>query len=130
MKKCILITVLCLFTFQCEQGWIKDILFPKEEENIVIEIDNIVGLWRRLDDGDTHKGKKYNSNGTGSFGNFNNANYEIGSSFTWEIILNNISYEFHYYDTSYYNEEIINLNDSYMEQRRLEDGKIRTWQRQ
>ena len=31
MKKFILITVLCLFTFQCEQGWIKDILVPPVE---------------------------------------------------------------------------------------------------
>ena len=28
MKKLIPITVLCLFTFQCEQGWLKDILIP------------------------------------------------------------------------------------------------------
>ena len=31
MKKFILITVLCLFTFQCEQGWIKDIIVPPVE---------------------------------------------------------------------------------------------------
>ena len=34
MKKFILITVLCLFTLQCEQGWIKDTLFPEEEEEL------------------------------------------------------------------------------------------------
>jgi len=31
MKKLILITVLCLFTLQCEQGWLKDILVPPVE---------------------------------------------------------------------------------------------------
>ena len=31
MKKLILITVLCLFTLQCEQGWIKDIIVPPVE---------------------------------------------------------------------------------------------------
>ena len=31
MKKFILITVLCLFTLQCEQGWLKDILVPPVE---------------------------------------------------------------------------------------------------
>ena len=31
MKKLILITILCLFTLQCEQGWIKDILAPTVE---------------------------------------------------------------------------------------------------
>ena len=31
MKKRLLITVLCLFTLQCEQGWIKDILVPPVE---------------------------------------------------------------------------------------------------
>ena len=31
MKKLVLITVLCLFTLQCEQGWIKNILVPPVE---------------------------------------------------------------------------------------------------
>ena len=31
MKKFILITILCLLTLQCEQGWLKDILAPLVE---------------------------------------------------------------------------------------------------
>lgn len=104
MKKLILITVLCLFTFQCEQGWIKDILSPEEEELTPLEVV-VAGC---TDD----TACNYNSEAT----------EDDGTCLTIQDCFNTLQFSSHFNNSSDINDFLLNQNQ--YSSLSISDGKL------
>ena len=64
---------------------IKDVTPPGLPGKVNVTKTDLVGIWRRLDPGNTDKGKEYLSDGTGWLGNFSSGPFVEVSPLTWSL---------------------------------------------
>jgi hypothetical protein len=87
----------------------------------------LVGIWRRLDSGNTYKGKEYLSDGTGWLGNFNDGPFTRATSLTWSLNGNTLTDQ--RVDGTRV-ENVTAFNGTLMTTQRLDNSHYLHWQKQ
>ena len=106
---------------------IKEFEPPTNSGPVQVTVDQLFGIWRRLDPSHTHKGKEYLSNGTGWLGNFNSGPFTRASSLTWS--LSGVRLTDNRVDGVRV-EDIVYFDGTRMTTQRVDNGKFLNWQKQ
>ncbi|NQT91127.1 MAG: hypothetical protein HQ559_00085 [Lentisphaerae bacterium] len=102
----------------------------ERDTEVEVSIRSMSGLWIRQDGGSAGmEAKDYESDGTGFFGHIRSGEVVKIEAYRWTLA-GNVSTEFWQTQKKTFNEEVVYLDENFMQLRRVEDGKVRVWRRQ
>lgn len=100
------------------------------ERDVEISVEGMMGRWIRQDGGSAGmEAKVYEAENTGFFGHMREGEFVKVEAYRWTLT-DNVSTEYWQTQRKTFNEEIVYLDEQFLQLRRVEDGKVRVWRKQ